>query len=130
AQVGRGDAPRHGVVAVGFLDDADAPGIHGASLPPGRRHRGRRTTAGAAGHRGRLRVVPPRISLALALHNHQPVGNFGWVFADVFEKAYAPMIDALERHPDVRLSLHYTGPLLDWLAARGEREARLPRARL
>ena len=61
--------------------------------------------------------MPPRISLALALHNHQPVGNFGWVFAEVFEKAYAPMVDALERHPDVRLSLHYTGPLLDWLIA-------------
>jgi 4-alpha-glucanotransferase len=61
--------------------------------------------------------VPPRISLALALHNHQPVGNFGWVFADVFEKAYAPIVDALERHPTIRLSLHYTGPLLDWLLA-------------
>ena len=61
--------------------------------------------------------MPPRISLALALHNHQPVGNFGWVLAEVFEKAYAPMVDALERHPDVRLSLHYTGPLLDWLIA-------------
>lgn len=61
--------------------------------------------------------MPPRISLALALHNHQPVGNFGWVFADVFEKAYAPMVDALERHPTVKLSLHYTGPLLDWLLA-------------
>ena len=61
--------------------------------------------------------MPPRISLALALHNHQPVGNFGWVFAEVFEQAYAPMVEALERHPDVRLSLHYTGPLLDWLIA-------------
>jgi 4-alpha-glucanotransferase len=61
--------------------------------------------------------VPPRISLALALHNHQPVGNFGWVFAEVFEHAYEPMIDALERHPGVRLSLHYTGPLLEWLIA-------------
>ena len=55
--------------------------------------------------------------MALALHNHQPVGNFGWVFAEVYEQAYAPMIDALERHPGVRLSLHYTGPLLTWLAA-------------
>ena len=62
-------------------------------------------------------MAQPRISLALALHNHQPVGNFGWVFAEVFEKAYAPMVDALERHPEVRLSLHYTGPLLDWLIA-------------
>ena len=51
-----------------------------------------------------------RISLALALHNHQPVGNFGWVFAEVFEQAYEPMVEALERHPGVRLSLHYTGP--------------------
>jgi alpha-amylase len=59
--------------------------------------------------------VAPRISLALALHNHQPVGNFGWVFAEVFDQAYQPMIDALERHPSVRLSLHYTGPLLHWL---------------
>jgi hypothetical protein len=59
--------------------------------------------------------VPPRISLALALHNHQPVGNFGWVFGEVFEQAYEPMIDALERHPGVRLSLHYTGPLLEWV---------------
>ena len=58
-----------------------------------------------------------RISLALAIHNHQPVGNFGWVIAEVFEQAYQPMVDALERHPDVRLSLHYTGPLLDWLRA-------------
>ena len=58
-----------------------------------------------------------RISLALALHNHQPVGNFGWVFGDVYDTAYRPMLDALDRHPRVRLALHYTGPLLDWLRA-------------
>jgi alpha-amylase len=58
-----------------------------------------------------------RISLALAIHNHQPVGNFGWVFAEVFESAYEPMVAALERHPHVRLSLHYSGPLLEWLRA-------------
>ncbi|KGA13538.1 hypothetical protein GM51_19555, partial [freshwater metagenome] len=60
---------------------------------------------------------PRRISLALTLHNHQPVGNFGWVFDEIYEKAYLPMIEALERHPKVRLSLHYTGPLLEWFAA-------------
>ena len=43
--------------------------------------------------------MAPRISLALAIHNHQPVGNFGWVFAEVFETAYQPMVEALERHP-------------------------------
>ena len=58
-----------------------------------------------------------RISLALTLHNHQPIGNFGWVFAEVFDQAYKPMVEALERHPNVRLGLHYTGPLLEWLRA-------------
>ena len=58
-----------------------------------------------------------RISLALTLHNHQPIGNFGWVFADVFERAYRPMVEAIQRHPSVRLGLHYTGPLLEWLRA-------------
>ena len=55
------------------------------------------------------------IHLGLLLHNHQPVGNFPWVFQQVYEEAYLPMIEALERHPEVRLSLHYTGSLLDWM---------------
>jgi hypothetical protein len=58
-----------------------------------------------------------RITLGLTLHNHQPVGNFGWVIAEVYEKAYLPMLDAIERHPSIRLGLHYSGPLLDWLRA-------------
>ncbi|HEX4205877.1 MAG TPA: alpha-amylase/4-alpha-glucanotransferase domain-containing protein [Ktedonobacteraceae bacterium] len=55
------------------------------------------------------------IALGLVLHNHQPVGNFPWVFQQVYEESYLPMLQALERHPQVRLSLHYTGSLLDWL---------------
>jgi alpha-amylase len=58
-----------------------------------------------------------RISLCLAIHNHQPVGNFGWVIEDVFERAYRPMVEALERHPAVRLAIHDSGPLLEWLRA-------------
>src|SRR5664280_475436 len=57
------------------------------------------------------------VSLALVLHNHQPVGNFGWVIEDVYEHAYSPMLHALERHPGIRLGLHYTGPLLQWMGA-------------
>ncbi len=59
-----------------------------------------------------------KIYLSLALHNHQPVGNFDFVIGDAFQKAYEPMLDALERHPGVRLALHYSGPLRDWLKAR------------
>ncbi len=58
-----------------------------------------------------------RISLALILHNHQPVGNFGWVIGEVFANAYEPMVGALERHPKVRVALHYTAPLLEWIDA-------------
>src|SRR2546430_13442482 len=54
------------------------------------------------------------IHLGLVIHNHQPVGNFPWVFQQVYEESYLPMIQALELHPQVRLSLHYTGSLLDW----------------
>ena len=60
---------------------------------------------------------PARISFALVLHNHQPVGNFGWVIADAYDKAYLPMLDAIERHPAIRVGLHYSGPLLDWIRA-------------
>ena len=55
------------------------------------------------------------IHFGLVLHNHQPVGNFPWVFQQVYDEAYLPMIEALERHRGVRLSLHYTGSLLDWM---------------
>lgn len=57
----------------------------------------------------------PRISLALVFHNHQPVGNFGWVLEDVYNAAYRPMVELLLRHPRIRCGLHYTGPLLAWL---------------
>src|SRR5437763_7111679 len=59
---------------------------------------------------------PNSIHLGLLLHNHQPVGNFPWVFQQVYKETYLPMIEALERHSGVRLSLHYTGSLLDWFA--------------
>jgi 4-alpha-glucanotransferase len=60
--------------------------------------------------------VAGRVSLSFVIHNHQPVGNFGWVIADVYERAYGPLIGALERHPGIHVGLHYTGALLDWMA--------------
>ena len=58
-----------------------------------------------------------QLTLSLVIHNHQPVGNFDHIFAKATDKAYQPMLEALERHPGVRLGLHYSGPLLDWLHA-------------
>ena len=53
--------------------------------------------------------------LGLAIHNHQPADNFPQVFENAYQKAYLPFVEALERHPNIRLSLHYSGCLLDWL---------------
>ena len=57
------------------------------------------------------------VTLLMAIHCHQPVGNFGFVFEQAYAKAYEPFLQALERHPGVRLALHYSGCLLDWLRA-------------
>jgi len=54
------------------------------------------------------------VTLLLGIHNHQPVGNFAHVFRKAYERCYRPFLDLLERHPHVRLTLHYTGPLLEW----------------
>ncbi len=56
-----------------------------------------------------------RLRLALVFHQHQPAGNFPHVFQDVTERAYAPLVAALYRHPEVKATLHFSGPLLDWL---------------
>ncbi|MBM3155443.1 MAG: 4-alpha-glucanotransferase, partial [Chloroflexi bacterium] len=56
-----------------------------------------------------------QIYLGLAIHNHQPLGNFPWVFEEAYHQAYLPMFEALERHPAIRISMHYSGCLVDWL---------------
>jgi len=53
----------------------------------------------------------------MAVHCHQPVGNFDGVLEQAYREAYEPFLGVLERHPGVRLSLHYSGSLLDWLIA-------------
>lgn len=55
------------------------------------------------------------INLLWAVHNHQPVGNFDFIFERAFNRAYKPFMDVLAAHPKVRVSMHYTGILLDWL---------------
>ena len=56
-----------------------------------------------------------KVSLALVIHAHQPVGNFDHVIEDAYQKSYAPFVRALHAHPRVRVSLHFSGILLEWL---------------
>jgi alpha-amylase len=56
-----------------------------------------------------------RINAILAVHNHQPIGNFDSVFEEAYQHAYKPFLEVLYRHPAVRFTQHWTGPLLEWL---------------
>ena len=56
-----------------------------------------------------------RLRVALVFHQHQPAGNPPTVYQEVTERAYAPLVAALYRHPEVKATLHFSGPLLDWL---------------
>ncbi|HJT77973.1 MAG TPA: alpha-amylase/4-alpha-glucanotransferase domain-containing protein [Gemmataceae bacterium] len=50
-----------------------------------------------------------------AVHNHQPVGNFGHVFEEAYRLSYWPFLELLEQYPDVPFCLHTSGPLMEWL---------------
>lgn len=56
-----------------------------------------------------------RIKLAFCVHNHQPVGNFEWVFERASDRAYRPFLEVLRAHPEMKVVLHYSGSLLSWL---------------
>ncbi|MEX0585976.1 MAG: alpha-amylase, partial [Pirellulales bacterium] len=58
------------------------------------------------------------IHLALVLHNHQPVGNFDGVIEQAYHDSYQPFLDVFEGYPNLRIALHTSGPLLEWLDAR------------
>jgi alpha-amylase/alpha-mannosidase (GH57 family) len=49
------------------------------------------------------------------LHIHQPVGNFGNVFADHTRDVYRPIITKLAEREFFPIVLHMSGPLLEWL---------------
>ena len=59
------------------------------------------------------------LRLCLVLHNHQPVGNFDGVFEQAYQDSYLPFLDVFESYPaELRLSLHTSGPLMEWLDER------------
>ncbi|MCU0960134.1 MAG: DUF1926 domain-containing protein [Pirellulaceae bacterium] len=55
------------------------------------------------------------LRFCLVLHDHQPIGNFDDVFEQAYQDSYRPFLDVFEPFPELRLSLHTSGPLLEWL---------------
>jgi hypothetical protein len=58
-----------------------------------------------------------KFRLLLLIHAHQPIGNFDSVIESAYKKSYLPFVQAVERHPRIRIGLHISGPLLEWMDA-------------
>jgi len=57
-----------------------------------------------------------KVSFLMAIHFHQPVGNFNFVFEKVCNNSYQPFLESIEEFPDIKLTLHFSGCLLDWFS--------------
>ena len=55
------------------------------------------------------------INFLFGIHNHQPTGNFDFVFESAFEDSYRPFIEVLEYFPELSITMHFSGCLLEWL---------------
>jgi alpha-amylase/alpha-mannosidase (GH57 family) len=57
------------------------------------------------------------ILFAFGVHDHQPVGNFDHVIEQHVREAYRPFLERLTERGFVPITLHVSGPLLEWLEA-------------
>ncbi len=56
-----------------------------------------------------------KISLIFGCHCHQPLGNFEMVIDRIYYDAYLAFLEVISRHPKIKIILHYSGILLDWI---------------
>lgn len=55
------------------------------------------------------------LAFCFGVHNHQPIGNFEGVLRETTALAYRPFFERVRARPEVRLTVHCTGSLLEWL---------------
>jgi len=51
----------------------------------------------------------------MGLHCHQPVDNFSFVVDDAIKKSYLPFFQVLQEYPQIKISVHYSGWLLEYI---------------
>jgi 4-alpha-glucanotransferase len=56
-----------------------------------------------------------KFQFVLLIHGHQPVGNFDNVIEHAYAHSYLPFVELLEKHPKIRIGLHLSGCLLEWI---------------
>ena len=56
-----------------------------------------------------------KVKFIFCAHNHQPVGNFDWVFEKAYQVAYKPFMQVMLKHPKIKWSLHASGMIWEFL---------------
>jgi len=69
-----------------------------------------------------------RAHLALVIHFHQPVGNLDSVVQSATDRCYRPFLELLADYPEIPMTLHYSGCLLEWMEANASDVTRLLRS--
>ncbi|MFH1304896.1 MAG: alpha-amylase/4-alpha-glucanotransferase domain-containing protein [Candidatus Omnitrophota bacterium] len=55
-----------------------------------------------------------KTNFAIVLHFHQPVGNFDHIIERACERCYVPLLKTLQKYPEIKTNLHFSGCLLEW----------------
>lgn len=55
------------------------------------------------------------LRFVFGIHQHQPVGNFGFVFEEHTRDVYLPLLKRLVEREFFPIVVHLSGPLLEWL---------------
>ena len=56
-----------------------------------------------------------KIQFIFGVHNHQPEGNFDFVFEKSLEKGYKPFLETVFEYPQIKTTLHFSGSLLQFI---------------
>lgn len=56
-----------------------------------------------------------KVFLIFGCHCHQPVGNFDEVIERICSESYFPFLQVAAQHPRIKIVLHYSGALLEWI---------------
>lgn len=60
-------------------------------------------------------AVKDPLRFVFGVHQHQPVGNFGYVFEEHTRDVYRPLLARLVEREFFPIVMHVSGPLLEWL---------------
>ena len=59
-------------------------------------------------------MTEKQIHLPIVFHFHQPVDQKDFIYEDVYQKSYMPLIDNLFHFKAIKFTLHFSGNLLEW----------------